>query len=189
MTPRWKINPSRKVPYLFEQRQNFSKTWKLEIHGLLNFLLVSPRKTPNFGVHVLPSTSTPTLSLGPTQDDHSSSVDLKEKSKFLSLHPLFSVSYVRKAKKKWASFHFSLLLFQLTLSGLRRATCPLRSQVCFCPETINFFSVQFILNELSSNHFLTFEIFVKILSLESLATHYPENRKNSDYLKIRRNFS
>ena len=48
--------------------------------------------------------------------------------------------------------------------------------VHFCLETIYFFSIQFILNELSSRHFLTFEIFVKISSLELLA--HLENCKN-----------
>ena len=52
------------------------------------------------------------------------------------------------------------------------------SCVHLCPETIYFFSVQFILNELSSNNFLTSEIFIKISSLESLTTYLPENRKN-----------
>ena len=51
-------------------------------------------------------------------------------------------------------------------------------QVRFYPETIYLFSVHFILNELSSSHFLTFEIFVKISSLKSLATYHPKNRKN-----------
>ena len=46
------------------------------------------------------------------------------------------------------------------------------------PETIYFFLVQFILNELSFSHFLTSEIFVKISSVESLATYHPENHKN-----------
>ena len=44
--------------------------------------------------------------------------------------------------------------------------------------TIYFFSVQFILIELSSSHFMTSEIFVKISSLKSLATYHPKNRKN-----------
>ena len=50
-------------------------------------------------------------------------------------------------------------------------------RVRFYPVTICFVSVHFILNELSPSHFLTFEIFVKISSLKSLATYYPENRK------------
>ena len=45
------------------------------------------------------------------------------------------------------------------------------------PNFFYFFSIQFILIELNSNHFLTFEIFVKISSLKSLATNHPEIRK------------
>ena len=40
-----------------------------------------------------------------------------------------------------------------------------------------FFSVQFILNELISSHFLTSEIFIKISSLETLTTFHLETRK------------
>ena len=39
--------------------------------------------------------------------------------------------------------------------------CPSLIRVCFFLEIIYFFSIQFILNELSSSHFPTFEIFVK----------------------------
>ena len=46
------------------------------------------------------------------------------------------------------------------------------------PKIIYFVLVYFILNELSSSHFLTFEIFIKISSLESLVTYHPKNRKN-----------
>ena len=56
--------------------------------------------------------------------------------------------------------------------------CPSLIRVNFYPEIIYLFSVQFNLNELSSNHFMTSEIFVKISSLESLATDHPENCKN-----------
>ena len=45
------------------------------------------------------------------------------------------------------------------------------------PKQFIFFSVHFILNEFSPSHLLTFEIFVKILSLKSLVTYHPENRK------------
>ena len=55
--------------------------------------------------------------------------------------------------------------------------CASLIRVRFCNETIYLFSVQFIFNELSSSHFLTFEIFVKILSLESLANYHSETRK------------
>ena len=56
--------------------------------------------------------------------------------------------------------------------------CPSLIRVCFFLETIYFFPIQFILNELSSSHFLTSEIFIKISSLESLTTYHPENHKN-----------
>ena len=55
--------------------------------------------------------------------------------------------------------------------------CPFLIRVLFCTETIYLFSIKFILNEISSSHFLTSEIFVKILSLESLATYHLETRK------------
>ena len=67
-------------------------------------------------------------------------------------------------------------------SSLRSILTP--KQFIFVPV-----QVQFILNEINSSHILTSDIFVKILSLESLATYHPENRKNSDCLGIRRNFS
>ena len=47
----------------------------------------------------------------------------------------------------------------------------------FLPQNNYLFSVQFILKELSSSHFLTSEIFVKISSLESLANYHPKTRK------------
>ena len=40
-----------------------------------------------------------------------------------------------------------------------------------------FFLVHFILNELNPSHFLTSEIFIKILSLKLLTTYHLENRK------------
>ena len=55
--------------------------------------------------------------------------------------------------------------------------CPSLIRVRFFPETIYLFSVQFILNELSSSYFLTSEVFVKISSLESQETYHPETRK------------
>ena len=48
----------------------------------------------------------------------------------------------------------------------------------FLPRNNLFFLGQFILNELSSSHFPTFEIFIKILFLESLMIYHLENRKN-----------
>ena len=58
------------------------------------------------------------------------------------------------------------------------AQCPSLIRVRFYPEIIYFFLVQFSLNELSSSHFPTSEIFEKILSLESLMIYHPENLKN-----------
>ena len=49
------------------------------------------------------------------------------------------------------------------------------SRIRFYPEIIYFFSVHFILNELSPSHFLTSEIFIKISYLKSLAIYHPEN--------------
>ena len=63
-------------------------------------------------------------------------------------------------------------------NGSHCAMCPSHIWICFYPEIIYFFLVQFILNELSSSHFPISEIFVKISSLESLTTYHPENRKN-----------
>ena len=47
----------------------------------------------------------------------------------------------------------------------------------FLPRNNLFLFSSLYLNELSPNHFLTSEIFVKISSLKSLATYHPENRK------------
>ena len=75
-------------------------------------------------------------------------------------------------------FFLSFILLLLSLSLL---LFWIRSyyfiQIPFYPETIYFLSVHFILNELSSSHFPTSEIFVKISSLKSLATYHLENRK------------
>ena len=68
--------------------------------------------------------------------------------------------------------------------------CPSLIRVRFYLETIYFFSVQFSLNELNTNHFLIFEIFVKISSLKSLATYHSENRKKIPIiLEFNENFS
>ena len=77
------------------------------------------------------------------------------------------------------SFYPFLSFFLKNLDICSHCTmCPSLIRVRFCPETIYFFLVQFILNELSSSHFLTSEIFIKILSLESLVTYHLKNRKN-----------
>ena len=126
-------------------------------------------------------------------------VDLREKQrkkiiikkKFLSLsqfsRPLISLSFIL--------FDFSFLVFLIVfliliiiiIIWINGSYYLIR--VRFFPETIYFFSVQFILNELSSSHFLISEIFVKISSLKSLTTYHPENRKKiSIILEFNENF-
>ena len=56
--------------------------------------------------------------------------------------------------------------------------CPSLIRGPFLPQNNLFIFNSIILNKLSSNNFLTSEIFVKISSLESLATYHPKNRKN-----------
>ena len=86
-----------------------------------------------------------------------------------------SVPHVRcSAKMAFSSFLFDFF-FIILLFNIRGSYCFIR--VRFCPETIYLFSVHLILNKLNPNHFLTSEIFLKILSLKSLATYHPENRK------------
>ena len=68
-----------------------------------------------------------------------------------------------------------LLLLLLLLFWILDSYCFIL--VHFYPENIYFFSVHFILNELSPSHFLTSDIFVKISSMQSLTAHHPENRK------------
>ena len=97
--------------------------------------------------------------------------EIKNKIKFslsLSLHaPLpFCLTFL-------LSFFFNINILLLFL--IHGSYCFIR--VCLCPETIYFFSVHFILNELSLSHFLTSEILVKISSLKSLTAYHPENYK------------
>ena len=73
---------------------------------------------------------------------------------------------------------FFLFFFKVWIYSSHYAICPSLIQVCFFPKTIYLFSIQFILNELSSSHFLTSKILIKISSLKSLMTYHPENRKN-----------
>ena len=156
-------------------------------------------KTPDFGVHALPLTSTQTLSLGPMRDDHPNSIDLRKKSEllFLSLSSHFpSFTPFSLLFSHFLSFLFSFSLFNLTYFKLslicdsHGATChTIFARIRSHPKTIYLFSVQFILIELSLSHFLTSKIFVNISSLKSLATHHPKNKKNSDCLRIKQKFS
>ena len=108
----------------------------------------------------------PTKTYGPI------SIDLrkkrrKEKNFSLSLLSLFLP----------LSFFLFFFLFLLTFYSFSSLffilnMCPSLIRVRFNPETIYFFSVQFIINELNLSHFLTSKIFV------SLVIYHPENRKN-----------
>ena len=93
----------------------------------------------------------------------------KKKKSPLSLS-LSTHSFVR------FTFHFLFLfLILIIIIWINGSYCLI--QIRFYLENFYFFSVQFILNELSSRHFLTSEIFVKISSLKLLVTYHPENRK------------
>ena len=82
-------------------------------------------------------------------------------------YPFFSFCYFR--------LFLSFLLLLLLLFWIHGSYYFIR--IRFYPKTIYFFSVHFILNELSPSHFLTSEIFVKISSLKSLTIYHPENCK------------
>ena len=125
----------------------------------------------------------PTLPFAPMKTYDSISVDFREmqkkKKKYLSLIlvlplrpfpllPFFTFILFH-------FYHFFLIYFFIYFKFFM---CPSFVRVRFCTKTIYLFLVHFILNELSSSHFLTSEIFVKISSLKSLTTYHPENRKN-----------
>ena len=91
-------------------------------------------------------------------------------SLFLSL----SIPYVRPLLPFLIlSFLFSIIIIIIWIYD---SYCL--NRVHFYSKTIYFFSVQFILNERSSSHFMSSEIFVKISSLKSLMAYHLENRKN-----------
>ena len=60
--------------------------WRPETHDLPELPLESLTKILDFGVHRLPSMSTPTLSLGPTETEPPIAVNLREKVELLSLN-------------------------------------------------------------------------------------------------------
>ena len=117
----------------------------------------------------------PTLPFALTKTYGPISVDLRDKKKLF-----FSFSLTHRSLSSVCPpslffflihlyfFSFSFLFFNLFwIHGSHCAIIPSLIRVCFCPLTIYFFSVQFILNELSLSHFLTSVIFVKISSFES----------------------
>ena len=125
----------------------------------------------------------PTLPLTPTKTHDPISVDLREKRIFfsflsLSLSPLTvfnSSSFFFLIRLYLFSFSFlSFLFFFLFFLNFGHmdhiAPCVHHSFGSISTQKKNYlFSIQFILTELSSSHFLTSEIFVKISFLESLA--------------------
>ena len=136
----------------------------------------------------------PTFPFAPMKTYGPISVNLREKLELLSLKLFFSspfthLPFPQKFGPPSFDFFFPLSYFPFFLIiifkiffiwtlGSHCAMCPSLIRVCYCPTKIYLFSVQFILNKLSLSHFLTSEIFIKISSLESLATYHPENRKN-----------
>ena len=124
----------------------------------------------------------PTLPFAPTKTYGPISINLREKLELLSLKLFFSLLLRTLSVSSFFYFLFFLsfpfFFFLIWIHGSHCAMCSSLIRVRFYPETIYLFSVQFILNELSSSHFPTSEIFIKISSLESLATYHPENRKN-----------
>ena len=103
----------------------------------------------------------------------------KNKKKILSLYALFShmpFFFAVLFFFSFLSFIYLLFLFLLLYYYLNTWFILFYSDP-FLPRNNLFFSVHFILNELSPSHFLTFEIFVQISSLKSLVTYYSENRK------------
>ena len=130
--------------------------------------------------------------LAPTKTEGSIFVDFRERRKtHFPLSLSLSLLLPHAHSLSVSSFYFLLTFlflfilffpfffyFFIWIHGSHCAMCPSLIRVHFCPEIIYFFSIQFILNELSSSHFSTSDIFVKISSLESLATYHPENLKN-----------
>ena len=125
----------------------------------------------------------PTLPFAPMKTYYSILVDfreMKKRKRNISLSFSFSLSVLSSFSPfllllfSFLSFFFLFILFIF----FKFVMCPSFVQVRFCTETIYLLSIHFILNELSSSHFPTSEIFVKISSLKSLTTYNPENRKN-----------
>ena len=129
----------------------------------------------------------PTLPFAPTKTHDPISVDLREK--FLYLLFSFLSRTLSFAAKMWpslfdfpfflplSSFPFSLIILFFIFLFIYIAPCVHLSFGSISALKHYLFSVQFILNEVISSHFLISEIFVKISFLESLATYHLESRK------------
>ena len=101
----------------------------------------------------------PTLPFSPMKTYGPIFINLREKLELLSLEILF-LSPLTPTLRLDFPFYFSYF-FLIWIHGSHCARCPSLIWVRFYLETIYFFSVQFILNELSSSHFLTSEDFHK----------------------------
>ena len=130
----------------------------------------------------------PTLPFALTKTYDLIAVNLRDKLELLSLEFFFRTHISPSLPFDFPFFFFfpfypffliflNFLFNFFWMHGSHCAMCPSLIQVRFYPEKNYFFSVQFILNELNSSHFLTSKIFVKISSLESLTTYHPENHK------------
>ena len=155
-------SPESLATYHSENRKNFrlsQNSLLFWIHGSYCFIQVRfcPETFYLFSIHFI---------LNELSPSHFLTFEI-----FVKISSLESLTtYHSENQKNFRSSHNSLLFW------IHGSYCFIR--VRFCPETIYLFSIHFILNELSPSHFLTFEIFVKISSLESLATYHSENRKN-----------
>ena len=127
-----------------------------------------------------------TLPFAPTKTYGLISVDLRKKRNFfpfLSLalssrsHTLTIALFSFIFLFDFLSFSFFFPFFKNLNTWLTLRHVSIYHSSPFRPQNNFFFLVQFILNEHSSSHFLTSEIFVKISSRKSLATYHPENRK------------
>ena len=124
----------------------------------------------------------PTLPFALTKTYGPIDINLRDKLKLLFLEIFFSShAHLYVSPSHFLPFDFPFffpfILF-FYIHGSHCSMCLPLIRVRFCPEKIYLFSVQFILNELSSSHFPTSKIFVKISSLKSLATYHAENNKN-----------
>ena len=142
-------------------------------------------KPQDFGTHVYLLMHGPTLHFAMTKTYGPISVDLREKQKIFFFFPFSLSLHLHAHSTRFLFLLTSLFLFILFffnldtwltlchvsishlglflsrnnlfifIHGSHCIMCPSLIRVCFFPETIYLFSVQFILNELSSNHFMT----------------------------------
>ena len=133
----------------------------------------------------------PTLPFAPTKTCGPISINIRDKLVLLSLKLIFSLLSRTLSVLSFFFFFFTFLVFLFILFFLfffffykfgymvHIAPCVhLLFGSMSTPKQFISFQFNLFLNELSSSYFMTSNIFVKISSLESLATYHPENRKN-----------